>query len=112
PEPLGADDNELVVSVQVQEGVDLGRSVQERVVEIFGDADIVGVHSPGSHTISLGRDYSIIPTQGLSSTAAALRLRRPQPVKPTDFRPRDGVHRADRPVGQLVQSSVHPSYTG
>ncbi|MFQ5567753.1 MAG: hypothetical protein ACE5EU_15485, partial [Paracoccaceae bacterium] len=54
PEPLGADNNELVVAVHVQEGVDLRRSMQQSIVEIFDDTDIVSVYSPRSHTLSQG----------------------------------------------------------
>ena len=56
PEPLGADDDELVVAVEAQEVVDLGRPMQERVVEVFGHADVVGVHGPCPHTASPARE--------------------------------------------------------
>ena len=48
-EALGADDDELVVAVRRQEGVDLGRAVQQRLVEVLGDPDVVGVHGPRTH---------------------------------------------------------------
>ena len=51
-EPLRPDDDELVVAVETEEGVDLGRPVQQRVVEIFGDPDVVGVHGPRAHILS------------------------------------------------------------
>src|SRR5438270_251008 len=48
-EALGADDDELVVAPGCEEGVDLGRAVQQRVVEVLGDADVVGIDGPGAH---------------------------------------------------------------
>ena len=48
-EALGADDDELVVAPRGQEAVDLGRTVQQRLVEILGNADVVGVDGPGAH---------------------------------------------------------------
>ena len=51
-EALRPDDDELVVPIQAQEVVDLGRAVQQSLVEVFGDADVVGVHGPRSHTNS------------------------------------------------------------
>src|SRR5439155_25553433 len=51
-EALRADHDELVIAIEIQEAVDLRRVVQERVVEIFGDANVVGVHGPRAHTHS------------------------------------------------------------
>jgi hypothetical protein len=48
-EALRADHDELLIAIEIQKGVDLRRVVQERVVEIFGDANVVGVHGPGAH---------------------------------------------------------------
>ena len=48
-EALGADDDELVVAPGREERVDLGRAVQQRVVEVLGDPDVVGVHGPRAH---------------------------------------------------------------
>src|SRR5262249_39721329 len=50
PEPLGRDDDELVVPIRGQEAVDLGCPVEERFVDVLGHADVVGVNRPGSHT--------------------------------------------------------------
>jgi hypothetical protein len=52
-ESLRSDDDELVVPVQAQEVVDLGRAVQQSLVEVFGDADVVGIHGPRSHALLL-----------------------------------------------------------
>src|SRR5262249_37846243 len=58
------DDDELVVSIEIQERVDLGRPVQERFVEIFSDTDVVGINSPGSHTPFPCRSYGMIRPNG------------------------------------------------
>ena len=60
-EALRADDDELVVAVEAQEVVDLGRAVQQGLVEVLGDADVVGVHGPRSHMPSC-------PESGLEDT--------------------------------------------
>ena len=51
-ETLGCYDDELVVAVRRQEAVDLGRAVEQRLVEVLGDPDVVGVHGPRSHRCS------------------------------------------------------------
>jgi len=48
-EALRPDHDELVIAIEIQEAVDLRRMVQESVVEIFGDANVVGVHGPRAH---------------------------------------------------------------
>ena len=48
-EALGADDDELVVAPRREEGVDLGRAVEQRLVEILGHPDVVGIHGPRAH---------------------------------------------------------------
>ena len=48
-EALGADDDELVVPARGEEGIDLGRSVQQRLVEIVRNTDVIGVDSPRAH---------------------------------------------------------------
>ena len=49
PESLGPDDDELVIPVGAQEVVDLGRPVEQGLVEVLRHADVVGVHGPRSH---------------------------------------------------------------
>lgn len=49
PEPLGGDDDELVVPVRGQEAVDLGSPVEQGLVEVLCHSDVVGVNGPGSH---------------------------------------------------------------
>ena len=49
PEPLGGDDDELVVPVRGQEAVDLGRPVEQGLVEVLCHSDVVGVNGPGAH---------------------------------------------------------------
>jgi hypothetical protein len=58
PEALGPDDDELVVAVEAQEVVDLGRTVQQRLVEVLGDADVIGVHGPRPHRSSFVREWA------------------------------------------------------
>ena len=48
-EALGADDDELVVAPRREEGVDLGRAVEQRLVEVLGHPDVVGIHGPRTH---------------------------------------------------------------
>ena len=48
-ESLGADDDELVVSVRIQKTVDLGCAVEQGLVEVLRHADVVGVHRPCAH---------------------------------------------------------------
>jgi hypothetical protein len=49
PEPLGGDDDELVVPVGREEAVDLGRPVEQGLVKVLRNTDVVGVNGPGSH---------------------------------------------------------------
>jgi hypothetical protein len=49
PNPLGGDDDELVVPVGREEAVDLGRPVEQGLVEVLRNTDVVGVNGPGSH---------------------------------------------------------------
>ena len=53
-EALGADDDELVVPVRTQEAVDLGRAMEEGLVEILCNPDVIRVNSPCAHTFSRG----------------------------------------------------------
>ena len=48
-EALGGDDDELVVPIRGEEAVDLGRPVEERLVEVVRHPDVIGVNRPGSH---------------------------------------------------------------
>jgi hypothetical protein len=48
-EALGGDDDELVIPVRGEEAVDLGRPVEERLVEVVHHPDVIGVNRPGSH---------------------------------------------------------------
>ena len=48
-EPLGRDDDELVIPVRSQEAVDLGSPVEERLIEILRYPNVIGVNGPGSH---------------------------------------------------------------
>ena len=50
-EALGSDDDELVVAGGREEAVDLGRPVEQGLVEVLRDADVVGVHRPRSHWV-------------------------------------------------------------
>ena len=51
-ESLGADDDELVVPVRTQKAVDLGRAVEQGLVEVLCHPDVVRVHGPCAHTFS------------------------------------------------------------
>src|SRR4030095_10632611 len=48
-EALGSDDHELVIAPRSQECIDLGGSVEQRLVEILRYADVIGVNSPSPH---------------------------------------------------------------
>ena len=48
-EALGGDDDELVIPIRGEEAVDLGRPVEERLVEVVRHPDVIGVNRPGSH---------------------------------------------------------------
>ena len=54
PEPLGGDDDELVVPVRGQKAVDLGRPVEQGLVEVLCHSDVVGVNGPGAHAFPQG----------------------------------------------------------
>src|SRR5262249_55043485 len=73
-EPLGADDDELVVTVRVQEAGDLGRAMEQGLVEILGHADVVGVHGPRAHAISWwSRSFEDSPSNaGLPAAGKAI----------------------------------------
>jgi len=54
PEALRADDDEFVITSWGEECINLGRSVEQRLVEILRNTNVIRIDSPSSHRNPLG----------------------------------------------------------